>query len=194
VCVEMNQLTTLLIIFACITLVVCEEFKITTLHMPEECTARSRAGDTLKVHYTGRLQDGKIFDSSIETGRDPIEFELGSGRVIPGWERGLMDMCVGEKRKVVIPPELAYGKQGAGPIPADSTLYFETELVGITPGQAPPTQDTEQGAQKSGWINTRGLGLLGIVAGFAGLIYFLLKTKPEFGRDQVGPKTSKKRR
>lgn len=98
---------------------------------PEDCTAKARKGDTVSVHYTGKLEDGTVFDSSVERGQ-PIQFPLGTGRVIPGWDQGILGMCVGEKRKLTIPPHLAYGKQGAGRvIPPDSTLIFTTELVSI---------------------------------------------------------------
>ena len=87
------------------------------------------------VHYTGRLEDGKVFDSSIERGK-PFRFTLGSGQVIPGWDIGIRGMRPGGKRALKIPPELAYGKQGAGGvIPPDATLTFEVELLAV---QAPP--------------------------------------------------------
>lgn len=90
------------------------------------------AGKTVTVHYTGTLTDGKEFDSSRKPGREPFKFLLGSGQVIPGWDKGVAGMKVGGKRKLVIPPELGYGKQGAGNvIPPDSTLVFEVELLGV---------------------------------------------------------------
>lgn len=73
-----------------------------------------------------------MFDSSLKPGRTPLEFGLGLGQVIKGWDRGLLGMCIGEKRKLTIPPHLAYGSGGAGSaIPPDSTLVFTTELIGI---------------------------------------------------------------
>lgn len=96
-----------------------------------ECKYKTQNGDVVSVHYTGELEDGVVFDSSLPRQR-PIQFTLGSGQVIKGWEEGLLDMCVGEKRKLIIPPNLAYGKRGAGGvIPPDATLIFYTELVGI---------------------------------------------------------------
>jgi FKBP-type peptidyl-prolyl cis-trans isomerase len=89
-------------------------------------------GKTVSVHYTGVLMDGTKFDSSLDRGR-PIEFVLGAGRVIPGWEQGIAGMKVGGQRKLTIPPELAYGARGTpgGPIPPHATLVFDVELVGV---------------------------------------------------------------
>jgi FKBP-type peptidyl-prolyl cis-trans isomerase FkpA len=93
-------------------------------------------GDLVTAHYTGRLQYGTVFDSSV--GKDPISFTLGAGQVIPGWEQGIMGMQVGGKRILIIPPALAYGAIDYGPIPGNSTLIFEVEVVGITPGPSLP--------------------------------------------------------
>jgi FKBP-type peptidyl-prolyl cis-trans isomerase len=83
------------------------------------------------MHYTGTLQDGTEFDSSIPRG-NPLVFKVGTGQVIKGWDQGLLNMCEGEKRKLVIPPELGYGASGAPPaIPGNSVLIFEVELVKI---------------------------------------------------------------
>lgn len=87
----------------------------------------------VKVHYTGWLMNGKKFDSSIGRGK-PFEFTLAARQVIPGWDMGVEGMRVGGKRMLIIPPELGYGKAGAGDvIPPDATLKFEVELVGVTP-------------------------------------------------------------
>ena len=91
----------------------------------------TKAGDTISVHYTGKLEDGTKFDSSVDRG-EPFEFKIGAGMVIQGWEQGLLDMKVGEKRTLTIPSEMGYGAQGAGGIiPPDATLIFEVELMGI---------------------------------------------------------------
>ena len=84
------------------------------------------------VNYTGTLEDGSIFDSSLKPGRDPFTFTLGVGSVIKGWDQGVKDMKVGGKRKLTIPPELGYGDRGAGNvIPPGATLIFEVELLEI---------------------------------------------------------------
>ena len=88
------------------------------------------AGKTVTVNYTGTLEDGTQFDTSI--GRAPFSFPLGAGRVIKGWDEGVAGMKVGGKRKLTIPPELGYGSRGAGNvIPANATLIFEVELLKV---------------------------------------------------------------
>lgn len=92
------------------------------------------AGDLLTVHYTGRLSNGMVFDTSV--GSTPYEFVLGAGEVIPGWDLGLAGMQEGGRRLLIIPPELAYGETGFGPIPPNATLIFEVSLIGVeTPSQ-----------------------------------------------------------
>jgi len=89
-------------------------------------------GQTVVVHYTGWLTNGKKFDSSVDRGI-PFEFKIGIGEVVQGWDQGVLTMKIGGKRKLTIPPELAYGSRdvGEGLIPANSTLIFEVELLGL---------------------------------------------------------------
>ena len=120
-------------------------YKITA---PAGEPATAQPGDWVSVHYTGRLDNGQVFDTSTQPrpeGRTmtirPLTFKLGEKRVIAGWEEGVTGMKVGEKRTLVIPPELAYGKQGAGRvIPPDATLTFDVELIGIYREPAPAVQ------------------------------------------------------
>ncbi|CAK9158033.1 unnamed protein product [Ilex paraguariensis] len=122
-----------------------KELQIGVKYKPESCEIQAHKGDRIKVHYRGKLTDGTVFDSSFERG-DPIEFELGSGQVIKGWDQGLLGMCVGEKRKLKIPAKLGYGEQGSPPtIPGGATLVFDTELVAVNgkPSSGGNTDDSE---------------------------------------------------
>eukprot|EP00037_Helgoeca_nana_P011296 m.101296 g.101296 ORF g.101296 m.101296 type:complete len:160 (+) comp20740_c1_seq1:155-634(+) len=97
-----------------------------------ECERKSQHGDEMSMHYTGWLrQNGVVFDSSVSRG-DPFSFTLGKGTVIKGWENGLLDMCVGERRRLTIPADLGYGSYGSGSsIPPDATIMFDVELLRI---------------------------------------------------------------
>ncbi|XP_014675048.1 PREDICTED: peptidyl-prolyl cis-trans isomerase FKBP1A-like isoform X1 [Priapulus caudatus] len=96
------------------------------------CSQTAEVGDTVAVQYTGILENGQVFDTSRREGRGPFTFVLGQKQVIPGWEKGVVGMCVGEIRKLIIPPELAYGSKGVPPqIPGDATLLFQVELVAV---------------------------------------------------------------
>ncbi len=93
--------------------------------------AQPKSGGTVIVHYTGWLTNGKKFDSSVDR-RKPFDFVLGQGQVIKGWDEGVATMRVGGKRKLTIPPDLAYGSRGVpGVIPPQSTLVFEVQLLAI---------------------------------------------------------------
>ncbi len=93
------------------------------------------AGDIVSVNYTGAFTNGKVFDSNVQASFghvEPLKFTLGTGQVIPGWDKGVTGMKVGEKRHLVIPSSLAYGPNDYGPIPGNSTLVFDVELLSFT--------------------------------------------------------------
>lgn len=93
-------------------------------------------GQNVRVHYTGKFADGKVFDSSYERGA-PITFKLGKGQVIKGWDEGIALLTEGSQAKLIIPPALGYGEKPMGAMPANSTLYFDVELVEIVKSPEP---------------------------------------------------------
>ncbi|KYR02741.1 FKBP-type peptidylprolyl cis-trans isomerase [Tieghemostelium lacteum] len=107
-----------------------DQLRIGVKHRPEKCERKSKPFDNLRMHYTGTLQNGDKFDSSVDRNQ-PFDFQIGKGMVIKGWDQGLLGMCVGEKRKLTIPPHLGYGASGSGKIPGNSVLIFEVELIDI---------------------------------------------------------------
>ncbi|KAF7708474.1 peptidyl-prolyl cis-trans isomerase FKBP14 [Silurus meridionalis] len=112
------------------------EVKIEVLYKPFLCHRKTKYGDMLLVHYDGFLEsNGTMFHSSRQQGdKHPVWFTLGIREVIKGWDKGLQNMCTNEKRKLTVPPSLAYGKEGKGKIPPESTLIFEIELIEIRNG------------------------------------------------------------
>ena len=106
---------------------------ITKLHQPTYCDKRTKTGDRLKVHFNASLPDGKVFESTYVKEK-PFEFIIGENMVINGFEYGLRDMCIGEKRHLMIPPKFAYGEiQMGSTVPARVTFHFIVELVDFTP-------------------------------------------------------------
>ena len=107
------------------------ELQIGVKFKPQSCELKAHKGDQVSVHYRGTLTDGSLFDESYGRGQ-PLDFTLGQGAVIKGWDQGILGMCVGEKRKLKIPAKLGYGDNGAPPkIPGGATLIFETELMAV---------------------------------------------------------------
>lgn len=117
------------------------ELQIGVKFKPEICEVKAHKGDQVSVHYRGTLTDGTLFDESYGRGQ-PLDFNLGQGQVIKGWDQGILGMCVGEKRKLKIPAKLGYGDSGAPPkIPGGATLIFETELMAVNGKKASGSED-----------------------------------------------------
>ncbi|XP_013864200.1 peptidyl-prolyl cis-trans isomerase FKBP14 [Austrofundulus limnaeus] len=112
------------------------DVKIEVMHKPFLCSRKTKYGDMVLVHYEGFLEsNGTMFHSSRKQGdKNPVWFTLGLKEVLKGWDKGLQNMCAGERRKLTIPPSLGYGKEGQGNIPPSSTLIFDIELLEIRNG------------------------------------------------------------
>eukprot|EP00048_Salpingoeca_helianthica_P014665 m.222876 g.222876 ORF g.222876 m.222876 type:complete len:137 (+) comp16126_c0_seq1:1128-1538(+) len=120
-----------IVLLALLGLALAKDLQISVTKEATDCPRKSQNGDRLSMHYTGTLSSGKKFDSSRDRGQ-PFDFTLGTGQVIKGWDQGLLDMCIGEQRRLTIPPHLGYGDRGAGGvIPGGATLVFEVELLKI---------------------------------------------------------------
>ncbi len=113
---------------------ILEGGKLKTAILVEGTGTAAKIGDTVTVNYTGTLENATKFDSNVDPAFghvEPFSFTLGQGRVIQGWELGVLGMKIGEKRKITIAPELGYGAASVGKIPANSTLIFEVEVTAI---------------------------------------------------------------
>ena len=138
--------------FSLFTSPVVAELKIETIS--NGTGDKAEVGMLVSVHYTGKLEDGTVFDSSIPRGQ-PFMFTLGQRQVIQGWEQGVLGMLVGEKRILTIPPELGYGAAGAGAtIPPNATLVFDIELLNVSwpPKLQDVTSEQLLNAQKNGSV------------------------------------------
>eukprot|EP01119_Soliformovum_irregulare_P017047 TRINITY_DN5019_c0_g1_i2.p1 TRINITY_DN5019_c0_g1~~TRINITY_DN5019_c0_g1_i2.p1 ORF type:complete len:200 (-),score=60.37 TRINITY_DN5019_c0_g1_i2:452-1018(-) len=115
------------------------DVEIKTLKKPKTCTRKAQPGNTVAVHYEGTFaEDGRMFDSSRARG-DPFWFQLGRMQVIQGWEKGMLGMCIGETRELIVPSNWGYGDQGHPPvIPPGATLKFVIELLDISDAPPPP--------------------------------------------------------
>ncbi|GAA6096183.1 peptidyl-prolyl cis-trans isomerase FKBP11 [Tachysurus ichikawai] len=162
-----------------------EELEVETLAKPETCTLISTMGDTLRIHYTGRLLDGKVIDSSLS--RDPLVVELGKRTVIAGLEQALVGVCEGQKIKATIPAHLAYGKRGYPPtIPGDEALEFEVEVISLV--QQTPWQKLVNDV-----FPLMCLALVPTLLGLVGLyLYKKANTQPQ-GKKKSKDKKSKKK-
>lgn len=104
--------------------------KYIVVSKPKATTMKAENGKRVSVHYSGFFENGKLFDSSVQR-EQPIEFILGTGQVIKGWDEGIALMHIGDKMRLIIPYPLAYGETGRGPIPPKATLVFDVELMGV---------------------------------------------------------------
>jgi FKBP-type peptidyl-prolyl cis-trans isomerase len=113
-------------------------FSMNTTHLPTKCPRKSVEGATMRVHYVGKLlATGKIFATSFHTGSQPFRFTLGSDEVVAGWNEGLHDMCEGERRRLMVPWDMAYGSTGGKGVPPFSDLQYDLELVELSVPKIP---------------------------------------------------------
>ncbi|XP_069564062.1 peptidyl-prolyl cis-trans isomerase FKBP11 [Brachyistius frenatus] len=162
-----------------------EELQVESLVQPETCSARSAMGDTLQIHYTGKLMDGKVIDSSLS--RDPLVVELGKRTVIPGLEQSLVGVCEGQKIKATIPPHLAYGKKGYPPtIPGDAALEFEVEVISLS-------QQTQWQKMVNDVFPLVCLALVPTLLGLVGLYLYNKANTEKPGKKKAKDKKSKKK-
>ncbi|XP_071782025.1 peptidyl-prolyl cis-trans isomerase FKBP11 [Centroberyx gerrardi] len=164
---------------------VIEELLVETLVKPETCSVLSEMGDTLQIHYTGKLMDGKVIDSSLS--REPLVVELGKRTVIPGLEQSLVGVCEGQKIKTTIPPHLAYGKKGYLPtIPGDAALEFEVEVISLI-------QQTPWQKMVNDVFPLLCLGLVPTLLGMVGLYLYKKANDQKSGKKKAKDKKSKKK-
>jgi peptidylprolyl isomerase len=134
-----------------------EEAEIEYIEIEEGEGEAPEEGSIVSVHYVGTLEDGTEFDNSYERGQ-PIQFALGQGMVIPGWDQGIAMMKEGGQARLIIPPALAYGEQGAGGvIPPNATLTFEVELVDVSPAPPPPPEEPTDVAEDDYTVTEEGV-------------------------------------
>lgn len=125
--------------------------KMDYLGNPDTCDKVAVQGHVLDLHYVGYLESGDQFDSTYDR-QQPVRFLMGAGQVIKGWEEGVMGMCVGEKRRLIVPPSLGYGDQGYGSVPAGATVTFDVELVDANEPPKPVNVFKQMDANGDYWI------------------------------------------
>jgi FKBP-type peptidyl-prolyl cis-trans isomerase len=126
------------------------EFSMNSTHIPDKCTRKSEEGAVMKVHYVGKLiSTGKIFASSFHTGSQPFRFVLGSDDVVAAWNQGLVGMCEGERRRLKVPWDMAYGEKGTKGVPPYSDVQYDFELVELSLPKLSP-QNTKGKKKKKG--------------------------------------------
>ncbi|KAJ0023762.1 hypothetical protein NQD34_003661 [Periophthalmus magnuspinnatus] len=162
-----------------------DELLVETLVKPETCDVLSVMGDTLQIHYTGKLTDGKVIDTSLS--RDPLVVELGKRTVITGLEQSLVGVCAGQKIKATIPAHLAYGKKGYPPtIPGDAVLEFEVEVISVS-------QQTPWQKMVNDVFPVVCLALVPTLLGLVGLYLYKKANAQKQGKKKAKDKKSKKK-